>query len=105
MLGLFDDPRALDDALCSLAMSVRECRGLLTDAVRRGDVTTAAATAHRLKGAASNLGAARLTASAFALELALRSAASDVTHLLADASAAIDHVLSICQQLRGAATA
>lgn len=105
MLGLFDDPRALDDALGSLAVSVRECRGLLNEAIRRGDVAAAAASAHRLKGAASNLGAARLTASAFALELALRSAASDVTQLLADASAAIDHVLAICQQLRAAATA
>lgn len=105
MLGLLDDARALDDALASLVVSVKECRAMLGDAIRRGDVGTAAATAHRLKGAASSLGAARLTASAFALELALRSAASDVTHLLADATGSIDHVVEICHRLRSAASA
>lgn len=99
-LGLLDEPRVLDDALASLVASVRECRTQLDESIRRGDVANAAATAHRLKGAASNLGAARLTAAAFALELALRSAASDVTQLLTEAHAAIEHVVGICERLR-----
>jgi HPt (histidine-containing phosphotransfer) domain-containing protein len=105
MLGLLDDAKALEEALCGLVVGVRECRTLLGEAIRRGDVAAAAATAHRLKGTASSLGAARLTASAFALELALRSAASDVTQLLTDASHAIDHVIDICQRLREEAVA
>jgi HPt (histidine-containing phosphotransfer) domain-containing protein len=68
---LRDNARAADELVAVFATEARQSVAALADAHERRDGGRLLADAHRLKGSAANIGAARLAAAAAELELAV----------------------------------
>ena len=63
------DPSDVKDVLSRVPEETSHCMRLLRDAIEQSDVVMARRAAHRMKGMASNLGAARLAQAARSIEL------------------------------------
>ena len=73
-----------------------KCLGWIKEAASRGDLASAKRVAHRLKGMASNLGAARLASIARQIELA----SADVADLTARSAALETTLIATLEALR-----